>query len=124
MSGISPIRRFTETDTARIEASAVRFAARHKIALTAPSFVEYEQGVETLDETGELVKIGVEKVRFWHAPTAADEVQTYLDGDDHGRTRTRTRLARLWQACFCRALGFRPCADLTIAFGYVGKICR
>lgn len=34
------------------------------------------------------------------------------------------RLARLWQASFCRALGFKPCADLTTAYGYVGTRCK
>ncbi len=32
--------------------------------------------------------------------------------------------ARLWQACFCRALGFKPSSDLTIAYGYVGTRCN
>ena len=54
--------------------------------------------------------------------TGMDSAAAYLDchlwgGDDK-------RLARLWQAAFCRALGYRPCADLTIAYGYVGTRCK
>lgn len=83
MSGINTIRRITDTDTARLEAAAVRFAQRH--GLRADSHEELE-------------------------------CELYSRGD--------SRLARLWQAAFCRALGYRPSADLTVAYGYVGTRAR
>ena len=92
MSGINTIRRLTETDTDRIEAAALRFAARHGLGDIAPEH------------------------------TGMDSAASYLDCHLHGGDDKR--MTRLWQAAFCRALGFRPCADLTIAFGYVGARCR
>lgn len=91
MSGINTIRRLTDTDTARIEAAAVRFAARH--------------GIRLYDEEGPA-KRQIEA-----------HCQRESDNDDW-------RLANLWQAAFCRALGFKPCADLTTAYGYVGTRCK
>jgi hypothetical protein len=31
------------------------------------------------------------------------------------------RLRRMWQACFCRALGMPVAADVAVAYGYVGR---
>lgn len=91
MSGINTIRRLTDTDTARLEAAAIRFAARHGLGdVTADEHTTAHFNLETLIEC--------DRDRNW--------------GDK--------RLARLWQACFCRALGFKPDADLTIGWGYVG----
>jgi len=90
MSGINTIRRLTDTDNARLEAAAVRFAARHGL------------GDITADATG--------------SGSAAAYLDCHLSDDK--------RLARLWQAAFCRALGFKPCADLTIGWGYVGTRCK
>lgn len=92
MSGINTIRRLTDTDTARIEAAAVRFAARHGLGDVSP------------DHTG--------------MDSAAAYLDCHVDGGED------KRLARLWQAAFCRALGFKPCADLTTAYGYVGTRCK
>jgi len=92
MSGINTIRRLTDTDNARLEAAAVRFAARHGF------------GDITTDYTGE------------------DSAAACLDC--HIMASDDKRLARLWQAAFCRALGFKPCADLTIGWGYVGTRCQ
>ncbi len=94
MPGINTIRKVTPLDTARLEAAAVRFAARH-------GFDIYD--AETA--AGE---------------SAAEQVHKHCDWQ---RDSDRPRLARLWQACFCRALGFKPSSDLTIAYGYVGTRC-
>lgn len=91
MSGITPIRRLTDTDDARLEEAAVRFAARHGLG-------------DFTDATG--------------MDSAAAYLDCHLWGSDD------KRLARLWQAAFCRALGFKPCADLTIGWGYVGTRCQ
>lgn len=91
MSGINTIRRITETDTTRLEAAALRFAARHGLGDISP------------DHTG------------------MDSASSYLDCHLHGGDK---RLARLWQAAFCRALGFKPCADLAVGWGYVGTRCK
>lgn len=104
MSGMNTLRRLTETDTERLEAAAERFAARHGIKRTVPGWVEYTIEGETY--------------RSYYAPTAYSEVSNTIE------PRENPRLARLWQACFCRALGYRPCADLTIGWGYVGTNCK
>lgn len=33
------------------------------------------------------------------------------------------KLARLWQACRCRALGVPVAADIVVAHGFVGRSC-
>ena len=94
MSGINTIRRLTDTDTARIEAAAVRFAARHGFRIDPE----------------------------WTGMRSAYEgMECELSADNQPETM---RLRRLWQAAFCRALGFKPCADLTVAWGYVGTRCN
>ncbi len=94
MPGINTIRRVTETDTARIEAAALRFAARYGFRID-PGY------------TG--------------ARSAYEGMEAELRVDNQPET---LRLRRLWQACFCRALGFKPSADLTIGWGYVGTRCN
>jgi len=93
MSGITPIRKVTAEDGERVNASAVRFAARHGL------------GDITGDEyTTEVFNLECKLSR-------------------HGDARDRY-LSRLWQKCFCRALGFKPDADLTIGWGYIGYRCK
>lgn len=97
MSGISPIRRLTETDTTRINAAAVRFAARHDLGDISPDFTGQETAWDGL----------VTELYSRSGPSAAEK-----------------RLDRLWRAAFCRALGFKPCSDLTVVYGYVGTRCN
>lgn len=33
------------------------------------------------------------------------------------------KLARLWQACRCRALGVPVAADIAVSHGYIGRSC-
>jgi hypothetical protein len=94
MSGLNPIRKLTDTDTARLEAAALRFAARHGFRIDP-------------DWTG-----------MW---SAYEGMECELRADNQPAT---IRLRRLWRACFCRALGFKPSADLTINYGYVGTRCN
>jgi hypothetical protein len=89
---ISIIRQFTDTDADRLNATALRFAARHGIDLQ-------------LDNENQ-------------PRTALDH---WLWSCDTGTWPRITQLKRLWQACLCRALGVPVAADVTVAYGYVGR---
>lgn len=59
----------------------------------------------------------VEPERTGMSAWEAMEFELYTAGQPN-------RLRRLWQAAFCRALGYRPCSDLTVACGYVATRCN
>jgi hypothetical protein len=89
---ISTIRQFTSDDDAALTKAALSFADRH-----------FSNGL-TLDIDD----------RPWQA----------LDAELWSRPDTCSdtkRLRRLWQACRCRALGLPVSADITVAYGCIGR---
>jgi hypothetical protein len=91
---LATIRRFTDHDAEKLDASAQRFANRHGL---------------TLDLDG---------------LSARDALAQELWFQDAGTCPRIKELQRLWQACRCRALGVAVAADIEIAYGYVGHSVR
>jgi hypothetical protein len=93
---ISTIRPFTADDDAALSKSALDFADRH-----------FPNGL-TLDVDD----------RPWQA------LEYELSGrPDHpwGKYSDTKKLRRLWQACLCRALRVPVSADITVAYGCIGR---
>jgi hypothetical protein len=91
---LSVIRRFDDTDAERLNAAALRFAARHRLSI---DLEEHANAWQALDGC------------LWCGDTGT--YPRILD------------LKRLWQACRCRALGVPVAADIAVAHGYVGRSC-
>jgi hypothetical protein len=93
---ISTIRRFTDEDAARVEATAKRFAARWSIK---PN-MEYDHDGNPVEEYVNAVESEVYQA----------EMNVYGNKP----------MVRAWRRCFARALGEQPSATLTVGYGYVG----
>lgn len=89
---LSVIRAATQPDYDAVRASAERFCGRHSISV----YRAYNPILDALDTDAESA--------IEHAADMAGN----------------TRLRRLWQACYCRALGERYDYRMTIGYGYVG----
>ena len=87
---LSIIRKFTDDDAERLDASAQRFASRHGLKL---------------DLDGQSPREAV-AFELWSCDT--------------GTCPHIKDLQRYWQDCFCRALGVKVDASITVAHGYVG----
>lgn len=88
--GINVIRKATQQDYDAVARSAARFCKRH--GLTS---------------------------RFDWSPVEIIEAEIQTVAGRWGDNRM-PRIARLWQQCFCRALGENYDSRLTIAWGHVG----
>lgn len=91
------LRKFTADDADRLDASALRFAKRHGINIDI-EHTEYT----TEDGMGYL----------YPPPSPWYQVQHEVEYNAH--------LRRLWQGCFCRALGYKPSMEITIGWGNIG----
>lgn len=88
---LSTIRKFTEEDSNRLNASAVRFVNRHGIMLNADCDFSKWEALE------------------------------YILWTEFGNNRSNgLYISRLWQACKCRALNVNVSASVTVAYGYIG----
>lgn len=88
---LSIIRPLTADDAAALDASALRFAARHCLSIDTS-----------------------------YSNSPAEALDAHLWAHDCSGWTRLPELRRLWQACRCRALGVPVSATIAVSYGYIG----